>query len=42
MSSWHEGIIAVFWFLPPAAPMTATGNKVLGVFIGTVLMLSLA
>ena len=34
-------IIAIFWFLPPAAPMTATGNKVLGVFIGTVLMLSL-
>ena len=26
-------IIAIFWFLPPAAPMTATGNKVLGVFM---------
>ncbi len=34
-------VIALFWFLPPVAPMTATGNKVLGVFIGTVLMLSL-
>lgn len=34
-------IIAIFWFLPPVAPMTAIGNKVLGVFIGTVLMLSL-
>ena len=34
-------IIAIFWFLPPVAPMTAIGNKVIGVFIGTVLMLSL-
>lgn len=34
-------VIAIFWFLPPVAPMTAIGNKVMGVFIGTVLMLSL-
>ncbi len=34
-------VMAIFWFLPPVTPMTATGNKVLGVFIGTVLMLSL-
>ena len=34
-------VIALFWFLPPVAPITAIGNKVLGVFIGTVLMLSL-
>lgn len=34
-------IIIIFWFLPPVAPMTAIGNKVLGIFIGTVLLLSL-
>lgn len=34
-------IIAIFWFLPPVAPMTVIGNKVIGVFIGTVLLLSL-
>lgn len=34
-------IIVIFWFLPAVAPMTPIGNKVIGVFIGTVLMLSL-
>lgn len=34
-------VIAAFWFMPPLAPMTAVGNKVLGIFIGTVLLLSL-
>lgn len=34
-------IIVIFWFLPPMEPMTAIGNKVLGVFIGTVLLLSI-
>lgn len=33
--------MVTFWFLPSVEPMTETGNKVLGVFIGTVLLLSL-
>jgi len=35
------GIIAVFWVLPPAPPLTQIGMRVLGVFIGTILLLSL-
>ncbi len=34
-------IVALFWFLPPVEPMTAIGMKVIGVFIATVLLLSL-
>lgn len=34
-------IVVVFWILPPAAPITDVGMKVIGVFIATVLMLSL-
>lgn len=34
-------IIIVFWIVPPVAPITAIGMKVIGVFIGVVLMLSL-
>lgn len=35
------GIIVLFWFLPAPEPMTQIGMKVLGIFIGSVLMLSL-
>lgn len=35
------GIIAIFWVLPPAPPLTQVGMRVIGVFIGTVLLLSL-
>lgn len=34
-------VMAVFWFLPPVAPITAMGMKVIGVFLGTVLLISL-
>ena len=34
-------IIAVFWVAPAPAPLTQVGMRVIGVFIGTVLMLSL-
>lgn len=34
-------IMVLFWFLPPVEPMTSTGMKVIGVFISTVLLLSL-
>jgi di/tricarboxylate transporter len=34
-------IVALFWFLPPVEPMTSIGMKVIGVFIATVLLLSL-
>ncbi|MDL2294512.1 anion permease [Ruminococcaceae bacterium OttesenSCG-928-D13] len=34
-------IIIIFWIVPPVAPITAIGMKVIGVFIGVVLMLSL-
>ena len=33
-------IIVAFWFLPAPAPMTAIGMKVIGVFIGTIVLLS--
>ncbi len=33
-------IIAIFWFVPAPAPLTAIGMKVIGIFIGTVLLLS--
>lgn len=33
-------IILVFWLLPAPAPMTAVGMKVIGVFIGTIVLLS--
>lgn len=33
-------IILVFWLLPAPAPMTAIGMKVIGVFIGTIVLLS--
>ena len=34
-------IIAIFWVLPAPAPMTEIGMRVIGIFIGTVLLLSL-
>ena len=34
-------IIAVFWVVPAPAPLTQIGMRVIGVFIGTVLLLSL-
>ncbi|MBQ9238903.1 MAG: anion permease [Treponema sp.] len=34
-------VILAFWFIPPAPPMTVIGMRVLGVFIGTILLLSL-
>lgn len=34
-------IMIIFWFLPPVSPMTVIGNRVIGIFIGTVLLLSL-
>lgn len=34
-------IIAVFWFIPPIEPITKAGMEVIGVFIGTVLLLSM-
>lgn len=34
-------IIALFWFLPAPAPLTQIGMRVIGIFIGTVLLLSL-
>jgi solute carrier family 13 (sodium-dependent dicarboxylate transporter), member 2/3/5 len=34
-------VMAIFWVLPPLAPITAMGMKVIGVFIGTVLLISL-
>lgn len=33
-------IMIVFWFLPAPAPLTQIGMRVLGVFLGTVIMLS--
>ena len=33
-------IIVAFWLLPAPAPMTAIGMKVIGVFIGTIVLLS--
>ncbi|RRD93481.1 hypothetical protein EII17_12720 [Clostridiales bacterium COT073_COT-073] len=33
--------IAVFWFLPPVGEITVVGVRTIGVFIGTVLLLSL-
>jgi len=35
------GVILLFWFIPPLAPLTVTGMRVIGVFIGTILLLSL-
>lgn len=34
-------IIVIFWITPPIAPITAVGMRVIGVFIGVILMLSL-
>ncbi len=34
-------VIFVFWILPPVEPITTMGMKVIGVFIGTVLLLSI-
>ncbi|WP_010246139.1 SLC13 family permease [Peptoniphilus rhinitidis] len=34
-------VIFLFWILPPIDPITSMGTKVIGVFIGTVLMLSI-
>ena len=34
-------VIAVFWFLPPVGEITVIGMRTIGVFIGTVLLLSL-
>lgn len=34
-------VMGLFWILPPAAPITAVGMKVIGVFLGTVLLISL-
>lgn len=35
------GIIVLFWLLPPLAPITKVGMRTIGVFIGTVLLLTL-
>lgn len=35
------GIIGLFWILPPVAPITKVGMKTIGIFIGTVLLLTL-
>ena len=34
-------VIFIFWVLPPVEPITSMGMKVIGVFIGTVLLLSI-
>jgi solute carrier family 13 (sodium-dependent dicarboxylate transporter), member 2/3/5 len=34
-------VMGLFWVLPPVAPITAMGMKVIGVFLGTVLLISL-
>lgn len=34
-------IVVVFWFIPAPEPMTSVGMKVIGIFIATVLLLSL-
>lgn len=34
-------VIFIFWILPPVEPITSMGMKVIGVFIGTVLLLSI-
>lgn len=34
-------VIAAFWFAPPVAPLTEIGMRVIGVFIGVILLLSL-
>lgn len=34
-------IILIFWFVPPVAPLTQIGTRVIGVFIGVILLLSL-
>lgn len=34
-------VMLVFWFLPPLAPITVVGMRTIGVFIGTVLLLSI-
>lgn len=32
-------VIAAFWVAPPVAPLTAVGMRVIGIFIGVILML---
>ena len=34
-------IIAAFWAAPPVAPLTVIGMRVIGIFIGVILLLSL-
>jgi len=34
-------VFFVFWVIPPVAPITSSGMKLIGVFIGTVLLLSI-
>lgn len=34
-------VILIFWFLPPLAPITVVGMRTIGVFLGTVLLLTL-
>lgn len=34
-------VIGAFWVIPPISPITAVGMKTIGIFIGTVLLLSL-
>ena len=34
-------VIAAFWVAPPVAPLTAVGMRVIGIFIGVILMLSI-
>ncbi|NCB61994.1 MAG: hypothetical protein EOM52_00020 [Clostridia bacterium] len=34
-------VILAFWFIPPMAPLTQIGMRVIGVFIGVILLLSL-
>ena len=31
-------VIAAFWVAPPVAPLTAVGMRVIGIFIGVILM----
>lgn len=34
-------IIVAFWFIPPAPPLTVIGMRVIGIFIGVILLLSI-
>ena len=34
-------VIVIFWFVPAAAPLTQVGTRVIGVFIGVIMLLSM-